>query len=78
MQESRRGARIPASGVIQKQATAEVGVEIGLMVNIDTEQKEGQINMEDAYDKVLDKVNDIFEIDNRDKVLNKVILYAVQ
>lgn len=78
MKESRRGARVPADGTTNKQATVEVGVEIGLMVNIETTHKDGKFDMTDVKTKVVDKINDLFEIDNRDKVLTNVSLYAIQ
>ena len=58
------------------QLTAEIGVEIGLMVNIN-EPKDG-INSPEIKKQIQDKVEEIFNIDGRDKVLNNVCIYAIQ
>jgi hypothetical protein len=78
MCECRQGARIPVNGITRKDVTVEVGVEIGLMVNVDVECVKDEINRQDAAIQVKEKVSDIFHIDGQDKVLNNVCIYAIQ
>lgn len=58
------------------QLTAEIGVEIGLMVTID-KPKDG-INSPEIQKQIQDKVEEIFNIDGRDKVLNGICIYSIQ
>ena len=58
---------------IVKNLKVEVGVEIGLIVNVESENSETQIK-----EQVLDTVTDMFEIDNKDRVLNGICIYNVQ
>ena len=74
----RQGKRIPVNGITHKDVTAEVGVEIGLMVNINVECFGDVVNKQDAEIQVKDKITDIFHIDGKDKVLNNVCIYAIQ
>ena len=78
MCECRQGARIPVNGITRKDVTVEVGVEIGLIVNVDVECVKDEINRQDAATQVKEKVSDIFHIDGQDKVLNNVCIYAIQ
>ena len=73
MSDCRRGDRIPKNKSIVKNLKVEVGVEIGLIINIESENSEAQIK-----EQVIDTVVDMFEIDNKDKVLNGVCIYNVQ
>lgn len=73
MSDCRRGDRIPKNKSIVKNLKVEVGVEIGLIINIESENSEAQIK-----EQVIDTVIDMFEIDNKDKVLNGVCIYNVQ
>ena len=73
MSDCRRGDRIPKNKSIVKNLKVEVGVEIGLIINIESENSETQIR-----EQVIDTVVDMFEIDNKDKVLNGVCIYNVQ
>ena len=73
MSDCRRGDRIPKNKSIVKNLKVEVGVEIGLIINIESENSETQIK-----EQVIDTVTDMFEIDNKDKVLNGVCIYNVQ
>lgn len=73
MSDCRRGDRIPKNKSIVKNLKVEVGVEIGLIINIESEDSETQIK-----EQVIDTVVDMFEIDNKDKVLNGVCIYNVQ
>lgn len=73
MSDCRRGDRIPKNKSIVKNLKVEVGVEIGLIINIESENSETQIK-----EQVIDTVVDMFEIDNKDKVLNSVCIYNVQ
>lgn len=76
MIEARRGDRIPKDGTITKKVTVEVGAEVGLMVNVELDYKDGEpINLES---EVTEKVVDILEIDGEDKVLNDIIVYGIQ
>ena len=58
------------------QLTAEIGVEIGLMVTIN-KPKDG-INSPEINEQIQDKVEEIFNIDGRDKVLNNICIYGIQ
>ena len=73
MSDCRRGDRIPKNKSIVKNLKVEVGVEIGLIMNIESENSETQIK-----EQVLDTVTDMFEIDNKDRVLNGICIYNVQ
>lgn len=73
MSDCRRGDRIPKNKSIVKNLKVEVGVEIGLIVNIESENTEAQIK-----EQVIDTVTDMFEIDNKDKVLNGICIYDVR
>ena len=73
MSDCRRGDRIPKNKSIVKNLKVEVGVEIGLIVNVESENTEAQIK-----EQVIDTVTDLFEIDNKDKVLNGICIYDVR
>lgn len=73
MSDCRRGDRIPKNKSIVKNLKVEVGVEIGLIINIESENSETQIK-----EQVLDTITDMFEIDNKDRVLNGICIYNVQ
>jgi hypothetical protein len=73
MSDCRRGDRIPKNKSIVKNLKVEVGVEIGLIINVESENSEAQIK-----EQVLDTVTDMFEIDNKDRVLNGICIYNVQ
>ena len=73
MSDCRRGDRIPKNKSIVKNLKVEVGVEIGLIINVESENSETQIK-----EQVIDTVMDMFEIDNKDKVLNGICIYDVQ
>lgn len=73
MSDCRRGDRIPKNKSIVKNLKVEVGVEIGLIINVESENSETQIK-----EQVTDTVMDLFEIDNKDKVLNGICIYDVR
>lgn len=73
MSDCRRGDRIPKNKSIVKNLKVEVGVEIGLIINVESENSETQIK-----EQVIDTVVDMFEIDNKDRVLNGICIYNVQ
>lgn len=73
MSDCRRGDRIPKNKSIVKNLKVEVGVEIGLIINVESENSEAQIK-----EQVIDTVVDMFEIDNKDRVLNGICIYDVQ
>ena len=73
MSDCRRGDRIPKNKSIVKNLKVEVGVEIGLIINVESENSETQIK-----EQVVDTVTDMFEIDNKDRVLNGICIYNVQ
>ena len=78
MSDCRQGMRVRADGLVRKNVKVEVGVEIGLMVNVETEPVGDEINKEDVEVQVREKVEDIFQIDGRDKVLTNVCIYNIQ
>lgn len=73
MSDCRRGDRIPKNKSIVKNLKVEVGVEIGLIINVESENSEAQIK-----EQVIDTVVDMFEIDNKDRILNVICIYNVQ
>jgi hypothetical protein len=73
MSDCRRGDRIPKNKSIVKNLKVEVGVEIGLIINVESENSEAQIK-----EQVIDTVIDMFEIDNKDRVLNGICIYDVR
>lgn len=70
MNEARRGKRISQDNPM-KTHKVEVGVEIGLIVNVECTEK-------DIEQEVKEKVTDLFHLDGQDKVLNNVCIYNVQ
>lgn len=78
MSECRRGDRVRADGVVQKNAIVEVGVEVGMIINVEANCKGKSFDMKDLQEQTQDKVIDLLQIDGRDKVLNNVCIYAVQ
>lgn len=78
MSDCRQGMRVRADGLVRKNVKVEVGVEIGLMVNVETEPVGDKITKEDVEIQVREKVEDIFHIDGRDKVLTNVCIYNIQ
>lgn len=73
MSDCRRGDRVPKNKSIVKNLKVEVGVEIGLIINVESENSEAQIK-----EQVTDTVMDLFEIDNKDRVLNGICIYDVR
>lgn len=73
MSDCRRGDRVPKNKSIVKNLKVEVGVEIGLIINVESENTEAQIK-----EQIIDTVTDMFEIDNKDKVLNDIYIYDVR
>ena len=73
MSDCRRGDRVPKNKSIVKNLKVEVGVEIGLIINVESENIEAQIK-----EQIIDTVTDMFEIDNKDKVLNDIYIYDVR
>lgn len=73
MSDCRRGDRVPKNKSVVKNLKVEVGVEIGLIINVESENSEAQIK-----EQVTDTVMDLFEIDNKDKVLNGICIYDVR
>ena len=78
MCECRQGKRVPSDGTVYKKATAEVGVEVGLFVNVEAKLTNNQIDSDYVEEQVKDKILDIFQIDNKDKVLNNICIYSIQ
>ena len=73
MSDCRRGDRVPKNKSIVKNLKVEVGVEIGLIINVESENSETQIK-----EQVVDTVTDMFELDNKDRILNGICIYNVQ
>ena len=78
MSDCRQGNRVPVSGRIRKNAKVEVGVEIGVILNIETVCVNGEFDKDDVEAQVKEKVSDIFHTDSRDKVLNNICVYNIQ
>lgn len=78
MCDCRRGTRVPVDGSIKTNATAEVTVEIGLMVNIETTVKDGKFQEAEVNERVREQIEDIFNIDDRDKVLIDMCIHNIQ
>lgn len=76
--ESRRGNRHAADGSSYKDALVEVGVEIGLMTIVESKFKDGKFDLEDLEERVKERVIDLFDIDDKDTVLNNICIYGVQ
>ena len=76
MNECRPGTRVRADGLVQKQTKVEVGVEIGLMLDVEADYLNG--NYQNLENQVEEKVKDIFHIDGRDKVLTNISIYNIQ
>lgn len=78
MCDVRQGTRVALDGRTIQKVTVEVGVEIGLMVDVEVTCFPDKIDREDAEKQVTEKIIDIFNIDNKDKVLNNVTIYSIQ
>ena len=78
MKACRRGVRTACDGTTSKPVKVEIGVEIGTIINVEASYKDNVINERDLKAKVQEKVEDIFDIDGRDKVLNGICIYAIQ
>lgn len=78
MKACRRGVRTACDGTTSKSVKVEIGVEIGTIINVEASYKDNAINERDLKAKVQEKVEDIFDIDGRDKVLNGICIYAIQ
>lgn len=78
MSDCRQGARTPISGKIRKDAKVEVGVEIGMILNIEALCVKGEFYKNDVETQVKEKVSDIFHTNNQDKVLNNICIYNIQ
>ena len=78
MSDCRQGNRVPVSGRIRKNAKVEVGVEIGMMLNIEALCTDGEFDKNDVETQVKEKVEDIFHTNGRDKVLNNICVYNIQ
>ena len=78
MSDCRQGARTPINGKIRKDAKVEVGVEIGMIMNIEAMCVNGEFDKDDVEAQVKEKVSDIFHTNGRDKVLNNIHVYNIQ
>ena len=78
MSDCRQGVRTPLSGKIRKNAKVEVGVEIGMILNIEALCVKGEFDKSDVETQVKEKVSDIFHTNGRDKVLNNIHVYNIQ
>jgi hypothetical protein len=78
MSDCRQGARTPINGKVRKDAKVEVGVEIGMILNIEALSVKGEFDKNDVETQVKEKVSDIFHINGRDKVLNNIHVYNIQ
>lgn len=78
MNDCRRGDRTSYYGISQKNIKVEVGVEIGLIINLEVEHLKDKITKEDFKNQLIEKLTDIFHIDGKDKVLNNIFVYNVQ
>lgn len=78
MIECRRGDRIPIDGSTRENVIVEVGVEIGLMTNVEVKCKNGVVDSDSLQEELREKIIDIFDIDGRDKVLNNICIYGIQ
>jgi hypothetical protein len=78
MNECRQGSRFPVDGRILKNAKVEIGVEIGLIMDVEAACTKGDFDMDDVKVQVKEKVSDIFHTDNQDKVLNNICIYNIQ
>ena len=78
MNDCRQGNRIPKDGSLTKNFKVEVGVEIGLIVNVESEITDGVVNQQSLELELYDKLKDIFHIDGTDKVLNDICIYNIQ
>lgn len=78
MDTCRKGDRALVKGSIIKKVQAEIGVEIGLITNVDVCIEDGIVNQEHLQEQLTEKVIDLFHIDNKDKVLNNICIYNIQ
>ena len=74
MSDCRRGNRIPKNKSIIEKLKVEVGVEIGLITSVEAD-KNNEIQIQE---QVIETVKDMFELNDKDKVLNSICIYAVR
>lgn len=74
----RKGDRALVKGSIIKNVQAEIGVEIGLITNVEVCVEDGIVNQEHLQEQLTEKVVDLFHIDDKDKVLNNICIYNIQ
>jgi hypothetical protein len=78
MNVCRKGDRALLKGSIIKNVQVEIGVEIGLITNVDVKQDEENIDQKDLQTQLTEKVTDLFHIDGKDKVLNNICIYNIK
>jgi hypothetical protein len=78
MNVCRKGDRALLKGSIIKNVQVEIGVEIGLITNVDVNHDEENIDQEDLQIQLTEKVMDLFHIDGKDKVLNNICIYNIK
>lgn len=78
MNVCRKGDRALLKGSIIKNVQVEIGVEIGLITNVDVKQDEENIDQKDLQMQLTEKVIDLFHIDGKDKVLNNICIYNIK
>lgn len=78
MNVCRKGDRALLKGSIIKNVQVEIGVEIGLITNVDVKQDEENIDQKDLQTQLTEKVTDLFHIDGKDKILNNICIYNIK
>lgn len=78
MDVCRKGDRALIKGSIIKNVQAEIGVEIGLITNVNVCIENGIVNQQHLQEQLTEKVIDLFHIDDKDKVLNNICIYSIQ
>lgn len=78
MYNYRIGTSIPCDGSYYKRINVEVGIELGMILSVEAEVNDGKINLDSVKSELKEKIIDIFDIDNKDKVLNNICIYTIQ
>jgi hypothetical protein len=78
MNVCRKGDRALLKGSIIKNVQVEIGVEIGLITNVDVKHDEENIDQKDLQTQLTEKVTDLFHIDGKDKILNNICIYNIK
>jgi len=78
MSEYRQGRRKAKHTSTYINTKVEIGVEIGLIINSEIKQSKDIIDENYIISQIKDYVIDLFNIDNKNRILNSIKIYNIQ